>query len=479
MDCRQCRENISAYIDGVLDGSLISEMQQHLSECPRCRKEYTAILKVREMCAGLKDVELPSGFCSYLIDRLKGEESAGMLRKIRWRVNRRVVAGVAAAVVLVFGMALVMSGLGGGGGAYEREMATKDAAPPLYDAAQRTADYPADSTEEAGYQSYDSASNSMAPDAKWAADSAGAGVKGEMEPEVAERAQDKADESAALSDSQWASEQNKLAVQISGFAQASAGAQAGVERKIIRSAYLSMETTEFDRTVDEIIGRVNVYLGYIESSEIQGKPTYQGQVSNRKAHFEIRVPSKSFDSFIGDMVELGNVTSRQIRGEDITGQYLDVEARLKSLRLQEERLLTLLSKAEKLQDIIELERELSRVRYEIENYTGTLKQWDNMVQYSRVSVDVYEVRQIKKEEPEPITWGDRIVNGFIKSWERLGQLFADLAVFIVSAVPYLVVLAVMVGVLWSIAKRSKTALRPKIEKRVDKIEEDGSANHEQ
>jgi hypothetical protein len=480
MDCRQCRENISAYVDGVLDGYLISEMQQHLSECPRCRKEYSAILKVREMCAGLKDVELPSGFCSCLIDRLKGEESAGMFRKIRWRVNRRVVAGMAAAVVLVFGVALVMSGLGGGGGAYEREMATKDAAPPLYDAAQRTADYPADSNEEAGYQGYDSASNSMAPDAKWVADnSAGGGVKGEMEPGLAEQVLDKAAESVAVSDSQSVSEQDKTAAQVSGLAQASTGSQAGAERKIIRSAYLSMETTEFDRTVDEIIGRVNVYLGYIESSEIQGKPTYQGQVSNRKAHFEIRVPSKSFDSFIGDMVELGNVTSRQIRGEDITGQYLDVEARLKSLRLQEERLLTLLSKADKLQDIIELERELSRIRYEIENYTGTLKQWDNMVQYSRVSVDVYEVRKIKKEEPEPITWGDRIVNGFIKSWERLGQVFADLAVFIVSAVPYLVVLAAMVGILWSIAKRSKAALRPKIEKRVDKIEEDGSANHEQ
>ncbi|MFO7154189.1 MAG: zf-HC2 domain-containing protein, partial [Caldicoprobacter oshimai] len=118
MDCRQCRENISAYVDGMLDGSLISEMQQHLSECPRCRKEYTAILKVREMCAGLEDVELPSGFCSCLIDRLKGEESAGMVRKIRWRVNRRVVAGMAAAVVLVFGAALALGGLGGGGGAY-------------------------------------------------------------------------------------------------------------------------------------------------------------------------------------------------------------------------------------------------------------------------------------------------------------------------------------------------------------------------
>ncbi|MDN5276165.1 MAG: hypothetical protein PWR01_130 [Clostridiales bacterium] len=478
MDCRQCRENISAYIDGMLDGTVVVEMQQHMNQCPLCREEYEAVLKVREMCADLGDVELPSGFYGRVIDRLKREESASMVKKIKWKINRRIAAGMAAAVVLIFGVALVMGELGGGKGAYDSEMATQEAAPPLYDAGQRAADYQSDFKEEAGYRGYDSASNSMAPDAQWAADSAGSGVKGKMEPELAEQARDKADESVALSDSQWALEQEKLAAQASELAQASAGVQAGAERKIIRSAYLSMETTEFDRTVNEIIGRVNVYLGYIESSEIQGKPTYQGQVSNRRAHFEIRVPSKSFDSFIGDMVELGNVTSRQIRGEDITGQYLDVEARLKSLKLQEERLLTLLSKAEKLQDIIELERELSRVRYEIENYTGTLKQWDNMVQYSRVSVDVYEVREIKKEEPEPITWGDRIINGFIKSWESIGKLFADLVVFLVSAVPYLVVLAAVAWMLWSIVIRPAVAARLKSGKKIENSE-DGSADHEQ
>nr|WP_279380651.1 DUF4349 domain-containing protein [Caldicoprobacter guelmensis] len=294
-----------------------------------------------------------------------------------------------------------------------------------------------------------------------------------MQPDVAEQAPSRIDETANLSTKPGAAEQEKLASQLSGVAQALIGAQAGTERKIIRSAYLSMETTEFDRTVNEIIGKVNVYLGYIESSEIQGKPTYQGQVSNRKAHFEIRVPSKSFDSFIGDMVELGNVTSRQIRGEDITAQYLDVEARLKSLRLQEERLLTLLSKAEKLQDIIELERELSRVRYEIENYTGTLKQWDNMVQYSRISVDVYEVREIKQEKPEPITWGDRIVSGFIKSWESIGKLFGDLIVFLVSAVPYLLILAVIGWTVWYGVKRSRIALKQEVKK-----EEGEGENHD-
>lgn len=479
MDCKQCKENISAYIDGILDGTVVVKMQQHLSQCPLCREEYEAIFKIREMCAALEDVELPPGFCKGVIDRLlKREESESMVKNVKWKISRRITASIAAAVVLVFGVVLVMSGLGGGKGAYNRDTATEQAVPPLYDAGQRAADYPVDSKEEAGYKGYDSA-GSVAPDGRWAEDSIGSGVKGEMQPEVVEQAPSKADKSAALSDSQWASQQENLAVKSSGVAQALMEAQAGAERKIIRSAYLSMETTKFDRTVDGIIGKVNVYLGYIESSEIQGKPTYQDQVSNRRAHFEIRVPSKSFDSFILDMSELGNVTSRQIRGEDITGQYLDVEARLKSLKLQEERLLTLLSKAEKLQDIIELERELSRVRYEIENYTGTLKQWDNMVQYSRVSVDVYEVREIKQEEPEPITWGDRIISGFIKSWVSIGKLFADLVVFLVSAVPYLLILAVIAWVVWNAVKRSRATLKHEVKKEVKKEEEGRSEDHDQ
>lgn len=50
MDCRQFRYNISAYIDGILDDSMISGMEKHIDECPQCRKEYEAILEIKEMC---------------------------------------------------------------------------------------------------------------------------------------------------------------------------------------------------------------------------------------------------------------------------------------------------------------------------------------------------------------------------------------------------------------------------------------------
>jgi hypothetical protein len=157
-------------------------------------------------------------------------------------------------------------------------------------------------------------------------------------------------------------------------------------------------------------------------------------------------------------------------GEDITGRYFDTEARVKSLKVQEDRLLTILAKAEILQDIIELERELSRVRYEIEDLTGSLKKWDNMVEYSRIIIDVYEVQELKKEEPLPITWGEKILNGFKKSCEQLWKLFENLIVFIVSAIPYLAILALVGWGIWGVI------IKPRSEKKIDK---EGSKDDEQ
>ncbi|MFO7295910.1 MAG: DUF4349 domain-containing protein, partial [Clostridia bacterium] len=325
MDCRQCRENISAYIDGMLDGASMFELHQHLSQCPLCRNEYEITLKLRGMCADLEDVELPSHFCERLMNAVKKEMKVNMMKRIRWKFSRRLASGIAAAVVLVIGMALLMSGLGTGKGVYKRDMATEQAVPPSQVV----------SSEEGGYYSGKSGMDAMASDAGWATSSFG-GTKDEAG--MADVAPTEMNQGGDLSGKSETALQKDLASEATSM-QALAEAQAGAERKIIRSAYLSMETTQFERTVDEIMGKVSVYLGYIESSEIQGKPIYQGQVPNRKAHFEIRIPSKSFDAFIGDMSDVGNVTSRQIRGEDITGQYLDVEARLKSLKLQEERLL--------------------------------------------------------------------------------------------------------------------------------------------
>ncbi|MGI6705223.1 MAG: DUF4349 domain-containing protein [Clostridia bacterium] len=242
-----------------------------------------------------------------------------------------------------------------------------------------------------------------------------------------------------------------------GSAASSQGGEAAVypeaDRKIIKSAQVSIETQEFDRTADDLAGKVRMVGGYIENSNIKGISRNQRPgASQRTAYFQVRIPEKSFDQFISDLEGLGNIINKQIHGQDITGQYFDTEARLKSLNIQEQRLLTILGKAERLQDIIELERELQKVRYEIENYTGTLKKWDNMVAYASVSVNLYEVNEIDHGTSPPSLW-QRIVREFKKSVTGVLDILERMLIFGVAALPYLLFVWIILVVLYRIFTR--------------------------
>lgn len=231
------------------------------------------------------------------------------------------------------------------------------------------------------------------------------------------------------------------------------------ERKIIKSAYMALDTVEFERTTDAVMGKAVAMGGYIESSSIQGTRLFdRGQPSRRTANFQIRIPEEQFEAFMSAVGELGVVTTEQIMGQDITGQYFDTETRVRTLKVQEERLLALLARADKLTDIIEIERELSRIRFDIESLTGTLKGWDHMVNFSRVNIDVYEVEELKEIEPKPETWFDRVSKAFRDSLKNLVSIFENLVIFLVAAIPYLLVLAV-IG--WGVWKALRKKVIPK------------------
>lgn len=224
-------------------------------------------------------------------------------------------------------------------------------------------------------------------------------------------------------------------------------------RKIIKSANVELETKEFDKTTNIITEKTNFLGGYIESSSITGgRPVNKEDFRNRVASFKLRIPEKSFDQLLLDFNDIGNVIRLERGGADITSEYFDSEARLKSLTIQEERLLEILKKADKITDIIELERELSNVRYQIENYTGTLRKWDNLVSFSTIDVIIYEVREIK--DPEPVTLGDRIVDGFNKSIKGIISLGKELLVGIAVLLPIAIVILFIGLIAFYIGKKT-------------------------
>ncbi len=180
-----------------------------------------------------------------------------------------------------------------------------------------------------------------------------------------------------------------------GGATATADDPAVYAEKIIYSADLNIETTQFDQAVQSIEAMITEFGGFIESSNTWGNTQYQSdgttKIVDRRANYTIRVPQQRFEEFLHQSGSIGNVTDTSRYAENITSQYTDQEARKVSLQTQEDRLLDMLSKATDVESLIMLESRLSEVRYELESIERTLRNWQMQVNYSTVTLALYEV----------------------------------------------------------------------------------------
>lgn len=230
------------------------------------------------------------------------------------------------------------------------------------------------------------------------------------------------------------------------------------QRKIIKSANMEVETLEFDRALNLLQGKINAYGGYIESSNVRGTSLFN-ENSTRNAHYTLRIPSKEFSNFMMDMNTIGNIISQGTFGSDITSQYFDTDAHLKALKIQEDRLLDILRKAEIIEDVISLERELSNVRYEIESLTGSIRRWDNLVDYATLNISIYEVYEITEEVIHPKTLAERISAKFNSSTKAIKEFFEDSTVFAIGTVPFLIFWIPALFILYFVVKKIRKILK--------------------
>ncbi len=209
--------------------------------------------------------------------------------------------------------------------------------------------------------------------------------------------------------------------------------------KIIYKAEISLQTKDFDETTQSIENKVNEVGGYIESSSIEGRGIQEKDP--RYAYYVLRIPKEKFEYIKKTAENWGNISSIHTNSEDVTEAYYDIEAKLETKYIQEERLLELLKKADKLEDIIALERELQEVRYQIENNTVTLKKMDSLIDYSTITVNVYEVEEVTIV---PDTFSKEMKEAVKES----GKLFADFVqnavISLIYIMPYLVLLIILI-----------------------------------
>ncbi len=214
-------------------------------------------------------------------------------------------------------------------------------------------------------------------------------------------------------------------------------------RKLIRTVTMELQTLEFDTFTAQIDTMVTELGGYIQSSSFNGNSIYSS--SDRNAGYTVRIPADKLDSFLEQIGGMANVTYRNEETQDVTLDYVDIEAHKESLQTEYDRLIELLAMAENVDAIVTLEARLSEVRYQIESYESQLRMYDNQVDYSTVYLTIDEVKRETQIE-EGTVW-DRITTRLSDNFYQIGQDFENFTVWFVSSLPYIVVWAVILAVL--------------------------------
>ena len=216
-----------------------------------------------------------------------------------------------------------------------------------------------------------------------------------------------------------------------------------VIRKVITTGDLAIDVDDASVAVDEIISITQAAGGFVSSSSVYDN--YYGESTGKAGYVTIRIPQSGFTSVMGEIEALGTVTSKSISGRDVTEEFVDLSARLGNLERQELRLLEILNMTTTVDEVLDVERELGRVRGEIESLTGRLNYLNDRVDLSTINVRV--------SEPRPIThsWGLRdalsdSVNGFISTVNAL-------IVLIGYVLPILIFVTVSGGVIIFIRNR--------------------------
>lgn len=247
--------------------------------------------------------------------------------------------------------------------------------------------------------------------------------------------------------------------------------------KLVYTCNLTLQTLEYDSCVKTIRENISKYGGFIEeeSEYDDAYRWYYGDyvktTGTKHLTLTIRVPSAKYYEFLEQMEGAGKVISRNSYVENISRQYYETDAYIKSLEIQQDRLLEMMEQAVEIEDMITIEARLSEVQYQLSMAKTELSGMDADVEYSTITIDVEEVMEYTRDEPvqKRNTFGDRLKNTLTETWEFFWEMLEGILFLIIRLIPVALVAGVIaVLIIWSIKsckKRKQRKLQKKAEQR--------------
>jgi len=163
--------------------------------------------------------------------------------------------------------------------------------------------------------------------------------------------------------------------------------QAVTDRKIIFNASLSLDVVDAEKALNDCEILVAKYGGFVAQSSLQKSDT------EVLATAVLRVPAARVTELMNGLAGLGTVTSRSSGSDDVTSQYIDIQARLKVLRAEEEQLVGFLKKATNIKDMLAVQEQLRTVRTQIEQYEGQQRYMDNATSLATVTAQLVQTTE--------------------------------------------------------------------------------------
>ncbi|HEX6036444.1 DUF4349 domain-containing protein [Longimicrobium sp.] len=210
---------------------------------------------------------------------------------------------------------------------------------------------------------------------------------------------------------------------------------------LVRTGQAVLQVDSLNAGITRVRGLARRVGGLVGNTTISA-----GTEETRRAQMELRIPSVNFDDAVGHLAEIGKVESVNVTAEDVGEEYTDVSARVANARQTEARLLELMNTREgRLDEVLNLEREVARVRGEIEQYEGRLRYLRSRSSVSLLTVTLHEPQTVMGSPS-----GERpIRDAFVTAWYSFVRLLAGL----ISSLGVLIPLGVLAYLGWRMFRR--------------------------
>ncbi|MCX6343772.1 MAG: DUF4349 domain-containing protein [Armatimonadetes bacterium] len=390
MNCRMVKSEIKAYIDGELGRVMRWRVSRHLASCVECQMEAKSMTDLTNEVNNISDITAPSGLREKVLGKLNFEPVVRAGWKWPYKTRPIAVAGllaiaiVAAAVVIpMFGPAKVQSRKIASAGKMQAKTEQTAATRPEE---SLKFDTPADTISA----KVDNFIYNKAPD---------------HAPMIAVGKTVPARNAAKFSDG-----------------------HINPQLMIIKNAEMTVLVKDFSKANDAAVFVAKSLGGFVTDSSVssdEGAP-----VSGSMC---LQVPVDSFENAIEKLGKLGKVTVKNLTGEDVTGQVVDIDSRLRNKRAEERQYLEVMNKARRIGDIMNVSNELYRVRGEIEEMAGQIKQLKSSAAMSTINLTLTEK---PKPKAAPMGFIQKSFTGAVASLVGSLSKIAGIIIWLVVYSPF-------------------------------------------